>query len=141
MVSEKYGLPLHLVGGIDDSDYLGEVERYVDGQAVVSSVDPADPLAIGTWCSARQIAKLIHRGRLFVSAAPKESFGLAMIEAMVCGTTCVVNGDYRGFEEADLRPYVYGHITAQAGLRCRTHRPSTARRRPHRRLHLGRNTQ
>jgi hypothetical protein len=34
---------------------------------------------------------------------------------MACGTTCVVNGDYRGFVAADLRPQVYGHITGQQG--------------------------
>lgn len=40
---------------------------------------------------------------------------MAMIEAMACGTTCVVNGDYRGFVAADLRPHVFGHITARQG--------------------------
>lgn len=40
---------------------------------------------------------------------------MAMIEAMACGTTCVVNGDYRGFVASDLRPYVYGHITGPQG--------------------------
>jgi glycosyltransferase involved in cell wall biosynthesis len=114
-VFEEYRLPLHLVGGVDDSDYFGELKRYIDGVAVVSSIDPGDPLAIGNWRSAREIAKLCNRARLFVSASPKESFGLAMIEAMACGTTCVVNGDYRGFVASDLRPYVYGHVTAQQG--------------------------
>jgi glycosyltransferase involved in cell wall biosynthesis len=114
-VFDAYGLPLHLVGGVDDSDYFGKVERYIDSVAVVSSIDPDDPLAIGNWRSAREIAELCNRARLFVSASPKESFGVAMIEAMACGTTCVVNGDYRGFDEADLRPYVYGYITAQQG--------------------------
>lgn len=114
-VFEPYGLPLHLVGGVDDSDYFGELKRYVDSVAIVSSIDLRDPLAIGNWRSARDIAKLCNRARLFVSASLKESFGVAMIEAMACGTTCVVNGDYRGFEEADLRRYVYGHITAQQG--------------------------
>ncbi|MBV8992188.1 MAG: glycosyltransferase family 4 protein [Pseudonocardiales bacterium] len=114
-VFESYGLPLYLVGGVDDSNYFGEVERYIDGVAVVSSIDLRDPLAIGNWRSAREIAELCNRARLFVSASPRESFGMAMIEAMACGTTCVVNGDYRGFPEADLCPHVYGHITAQQG--------------------------
>jgi len=114
-IFEEYGLPLHLVGGVDDPDYFAEVDRYVDSLAVVSSIDPADPLATGSWRSAPEIAELCNRARLFVSASPKESFGLAMIEAMACGTTCVVNGDYRGFVAADLRPHVYGHITAQQG--------------------------
>lgn len=110
-----YGLPLHLVGGVDDLDYFGEVHKYIDGLAVVSTVDPADPLAIGSWRAAPEIAELSNQARLFVSASPKESFGMAMIEAMACGTTCVVNGDYHGFAAADLRPHVYGHVTAQQG--------------------------
>jgi glycosyltransferase involved in cell wall biosynthesis len=114
-IFDEYGLPLHLVGGIDDPDYFGDVQKYVDGLAVVSSVDPADPLAIGSWRAAPEIAELCNRARLFVSASPKESFGMAMIEAMACGTTCVVNGDYRGFVAADLRPHVFGHITARQG--------------------------
>ncbi|HEV7452057.1 MAG TPA: glycosyltransferase [Pseudonocardiaceae bacterium] len=115
-IFEEYGLPLYLVGGVEDPDYFGELARYVDGVAVVSSIDPADPLATGSWRSAPEIAQLCNRARLFVSASPKESFGLAMIEAMACGTTCVVNGDYRGFAAADLRPHVYGHITARQGF-------------------------
>lgn len=114
-VFEAYGLPLYLVGGVDDSDYFGEVKRYIDSVTVVSSIDLGDPLAIGNWRSAREIAQLCNRARLFVSASPKENFGMAMIEAMACGTTCVVNGDYCGFDEHDLRPHVYGHITAQRG--------------------------
>jgi glycosyltransferase involved in cell wall biosynthesis len=114
-IFDRFGLPLHLVGGVDDPDYFGEVHRYVDNSAVVSSIDPADPLAAGSWRAATEIAQLCNRARLFVSASPKESFGMAMIEAMACGTTCVVNGDYRGFVAADLRPHVYGHITAQQG--------------------------
>jgi glycosyltransferase involved in cell wall biosynthesis len=114
-IFEEYGLPLHLVGGVDDSEYFAEVKKYIDSVAVVSSVDPAHPLAIDSWRSAKEIAELCNQARLFVSASPKESFGLAMIEAMACGTTCVVNGDYRGFVASDLRPYVYGHITAQQG--------------------------
>jgi glycosyltransferase involved in cell wall biosynthesis len=114
-IFDKYGLPLHLVGGVDDQDYFDEVCRYVDSLAVVSSIDPADPLGAGSWRTAPEIAQLCNRARLFVSASPKESFGMAMIEAMACGTTCVVNGDYRGFVAADLRPQVYGHITGQQG--------------------------
>ncbi|MDQ3825076.1 MAG: glycosyltransferase [Actinomycetota bacterium] len=114
-VFEKYGLPLYLAGGIDNLDYFDEVTRYIDGVAVASSIDPGDPLAIDSWRSAEEIAELCNRARLFVSASPKESFGMAMIEAMACGTTCVVNGDYRGFVASDLRPYVYGHITGSQG--------------------------
>jgi glycosyltransferase involved in cell wall biosynthesis len=72
-------------------------------------------LADANWCTARQIAELCNRARLYVSASAKESFSLAMIEAMACGTTCVVNGDYWGFAESQLRPNVYGNITAKRG--------------------------
>jgi glycosyltransferase involved in cell wall biosynthesis len=114
-IFDEYRLPLLLVGGVDDPDYFDEVHKYIDNSAIMSSVDPADPLAIGGWRAAPEIAQLCNRARLFVSASPKESFGMAMMEAMACGTTCVVNGDYRGFDAADLRPHVYGHITAKQG--------------------------
>ena len=114
-IFEEYGFPLYLAGGVADTDYFREVERYIDGVSVVSSIDPGQPLASSNWRSAREIAMLCHRARLFVLASPKESFGLALIEAMACGTTCVVNGDYRGFAELDLRPHVYGNITGKRG--------------------------
>lgn len=114
-IFEKYGLPLYLAGGVADPDYFREVERYIDGVSVLSSIDPGQPLASSNWRSARDIALLCNRARLFVLASPKESFGLALIEAMACGTTCVVNGEYRGFAEADLRPNVYGNITDKRG--------------------------
>ncbi len=114
-IFEEYGLPLYLAGGVADPDYFREVERYIDGISVVSSIDPGQPLASSNWRSAPEIALLCHRARLCVLASPKESFGLALIEAMACGTTCVVNGDYRGFAELDLRPNVYGNITGKRG--------------------------
>ncbi|MGQ0594222.1 MAG: glycosyltransferase [Gammaproteobacteria bacterium] len=114
-IFEEYGLPLYLAGGIADTAYFREVERYIDGVSVVSSIDPGQPLASSNWHSAPEIARLCHRARLCVLASPKESFGLALIEAMACGTTCVVNGDYRGFAELDLRPNVYGNITGKRG--------------------------
>ena len=40
---------------------------------------------------------------------------MALIEAMACGTTCVVNGDYWGFDEDDIRPNVFGNTTAKRG--------------------------
>jgi glycosyltransferase involved in cell wall biosynthesis len=114
-IFEEYGLPLYLAGGVADPDYFREVERYIDGVSVVSSIDPGQPLASSNWRSAQEIALLCHRARLFVLASPKESFGLALIEAMACGTTCVVNGEYRGFAELDLRPNVYGNVTGKRG--------------------------
>ncbi|MGH8909939.1 MAG: glycosyltransferase [Egibacteraceae bacterium] len=114
-IFEEYGLPLHLAGGVTDLAYFRELDRYIDGVSVVSSIDRQRPLAESNWRSAQEIAELCNRARLFVLASPKESFSIAMIEAIACGATCVVNGDYRGFAEADLRPNVYGNITAKQG--------------------------
>ena len=49
---------------------------------------------------------------------------MAMIEAMACGTTCVVNGDYWGFAEAELRA-----PRARQRRRHRGSRPRSRRRR------------
>jgi glycosyltransferase involved in cell wall biosynthesis len=115
-IFEHYALPLYLAGGVADLTYYREVQRFVDGISVVSSVaDASQPLADANWRSAREIAELCNRARLYVSASAKESFSLAMIEAMACGTTCIVNGDYWGFTAADLRPNVYGNIVAKRG--------------------------
>jgi len=104
-VFEPYGLPLHLVGGVDDVAYYDQLARYVDGVSVIST----------GWEPAQTIADLCNRARLFVSASVKESFGMALIEAMACGTTCVVNGAYSGFPESELRPHVHGNITGARG--------------------------
>jgi glycosyltransferase involved in cell wall biosynthesis len=115
-IFERYGLPLYLAGGVEDLDYYREVQPFIDGVSVLSSiVDPSQPFADANWRSGPQIAELCNRARLFVSASRKESFSLAMIEAIACGTTCVVNGDYWGFAESDLRPNVHGNITAKRG--------------------------
>ncbi|HEV7806300.1 MAG TPA: glycosyltransferase [Solirubrobacteraceae bacterium] len=115
-IFERYGLPLYLAGGAQDVAYHREIEPFVDGVAVISSVvDADDPSGDANWHSARELAALCNRARLFVSGSPKESFSMAMIEAMACGTTCVVNGDYWGFHEPDLRPRVLGNITGPRG--------------------------
>jgi hypothetical protein len=44
-----------------------------------------------------------------------ESFGIALAEAMACGTTCVLNGSFPGFDSADLGPHVFGNITGPHG--------------------------
>ena len=114
-VFEPFGLPLPLVGGIEDPAYFAKVSEYVDGVSVISSVDLHTPTAESNWLSAEEIAELCNRARLFVSASPKETFGMALIEAIGCGTTCVVNGTYSGFAEADLRPRVHGNVTGKRG--------------------------
>jgi glycosyltransferase involved in cell wall biosynthesis len=115
-IYERFGLPLLLVGGAEDVAYYERVSRYVDGVSVISTIaDPARPLADANWRSAQEVAALCNRARLFVSASPKESFSMAMIEAMACGTTCVVNGDYWGFPAAELGPNVIGNVTGRRG--------------------------
>ena len=105
-VFEPYGLPLHLVGGVDgDAAYANAVAAHVDGVSVIAH----------GWRSAEEIARLCNRARLFVSASPQESFGMALIEAMACGTTCLVNGHYPGFAEAELRPHVHGNVAGRQG--------------------------
>jgi glycosyltransferase involved in cell wall biosynthesis len=114
-VYDRFGLPLHLVGGTENLDYFRRVERYVDGVAVIATADRKAPMQPDSWRTGPEIADLCSRARLFVMASPRESFCIAMIEAMACGLTCVVNGDYFGFDRRELRPNVYGPITRKRG--------------------------
>jgi glycosyltransferase involved in cell wall biosynthesis len=114
-IYERYGLPLYLVGGAHIPEYFREVWTYVDNVSVFSTADPEQPVAPRSWRSSEEIAGFCNRARLFVTASPSESFCLAMIEAMACGATCVVNGNFFGFDEHDLRPHVFGNITGKSG--------------------------
>jgi glycosyltransferase involved in cell wall biosynthesis len=110
-IYRRFGLPLCLVGGAHDAEYFREVWAYVDQVSVLCTADPEQPVAPHSWRSSREIARLCNRARMFVMASPSESFCLALVEAMSCGTTCVVNGNFFGFDEHDLRPHVFGNIT------------------------------
>ncbi|MBV8161655.1 MAG: glycosyltransferase [Acidimicrobiia bacterium] len=114
-VFADHGLPLQLVGGVEDAGYWRQVAPHVDGVAVRATVDPTAPAGPGSWRSAEEIAALCNRARLFVSASPTETFGMALIEALACGTTCVVDGAYRGFDADDLAPRLYGNVTESRG--------------------------
>ena len=114
-IYETYGLPLYLVGGIGDADYFSQVNEYVDHNSVLSTINREEPTATSAWKSPEEVAALCNRARLFVMASPKESFCMALIEAMACATTCVVNGNYWGFDEDDIRPNVFGNTTAKRG--------------------------
>ncbi|MFL6213205.1 MAG: glycosyltransferase [Blastocatellia bacterium] len=114
-IYERHGLPLYLVGGIGDPDYFSRVNEYIDDVSVLSTVDRKRPSATSAWKTPEEVAALCNRARLFAMASPKESFCMALIEAMACATTCVVNGHYWGFDEADIRPNVFGNITAKRG--------------------------
>lgn len=114
-IYEKHGLPLYLVGGADDPSYFRQVDQYIDNVSIFSTADPRNPGAPAGWKPSQQIADLCNRARMFVMASPKESFCIALIEAMACGATCVVNGNYWGFDEADIRPNIYGNVTGKRG--------------------------
>ena len=114
-IYDRYGLPLYLVGGVTSAPYFAEICQYVDGISVRSTVETETPFAVDGWLGAREIAALLNRARLFVMASPQESFGIAMVEALACGTTCVLNGSFWGFDAEDLRPNVYGNITEKRG--------------------------
>ncbi|HEX8068814.1 MAG TPA: glycosyltransferase [Pyrinomonadaceae bacterium] len=114
-IYRRHGLPLYLVGGSSDDDYYLLVSRFVDNVSVLSTSDPRHLAADSNWRTAQQIAALCNRARMFVMASAEETFCLALIEAMACGTTCVVNGKYHGFDERDLRPHVFGNIAGRVG--------------------------
>ena len=100
----RCGLPLYLVGGVDDRCYYENVRPFVDQVSVRSTINPERPDADDNWLSSYGIAALLNRSRFFVTASPKESFGIALAEALACGTTCVLNGDFWGFDPAELQP-------------------------------------
>jgi glycosyltransferase involved in cell wall biosynthesis len=114
-IYNRYGLPLYLVGGVDDLGYYQQVRPYIDQVSVRSTIDDAHPHALGNWRAPCQIAALLNRARFFVTASRNESFGIALAEALACGTTCVLNGEFRGFDPADLGPHVFGNIMEKRG--------------------------
>lgn len=114
-IYEKHHLPLHLAGGVDDAAYFEQVRKHIDNTSIFSTVDPERPEAITGWKPSPQIADLCNRARLFVMASPKESFCIALIEALACGATCIINGNFWGFDEADISPNIYGNTTEKRG--------------------------
>lgn len=112
---ERYGLPLVLAGGPDPLTAYDAIAPYIDGRSVICTTDPADPGSPANWLEAHDVAALLNRARFFVNASPSESFCLALIEAMACGTTCVVNGAYDGFLAEELQPNVFGHVEGARG--------------------------
>jgi glycosyltransferase involved in cell wall biosynthesis len=115
-VYEPFGLPLVLAGGVADPGYHRAVVPFVDNVSVISTIpDPSEASGDAGWQSARELADLYNRARLYVSASRQETFSMTMIEAMACGTTCVVNGNYWGFAESELAPRVYGNVTGTHG--------------------------
>jgi glycosyltransferase involved in cell wall biosynthesis len=118
-IYRKYGLPLYLVGGggirHGEDPYFQQVMGFVDGSAVIATADPAQPLAPGNWLKESELAALLHRARLFVMSSPQESFCIALLESLACGTTCVVNGKYCGFKPEHLCRQVFGSVSEKRG--------------------------
>lgn len=118
-IYKKYGVPLYLIGGggcrHGEDPYFEEVMRFVDDTAIFSNADPGRPLALGNWMKDPDLVSLLHRARLSVMPSPEESFCVALLEALACGTTCVVNGKYAGFQPKDLGPNVIGNVTKKQG--------------------------
>jgi len=110
-IYERFGLPLLLVGGSAHHRYFRHVLRYIDGVAVRATFSET---AEG-WKGGSEIATLCNRARFFVMPSPRETFCIALVEAMACGATAVVNGYYGGFEYGDLRPRVSGPVTGKRG--------------------------
>ena len=88
---------------MDDRCYYEKLRPYIDQVSVRSTIDPGRPDAADNWLPAHEIAALLNRCGSLYTASPKESFGIALAEALACGTTCVLNGDFRGFDPAELR--------------------------------------
>jgi glycosyltransferase involved in cell wall biosynthesis len=118
-IYQKYGFPLYLVGGggvrHGEDTYFHEVMRFVDGSSVIATADPGKPLAADNWLTSKELAALLHRARLSVIPSPRESLCITLLESLACGTTCVVNGEYRGFRPEQLAPHVFGYVTGKQG--------------------------
>ncbi len=114
-IYDRFGLPLVLAGGPDPASAYDVIAPYIDGTAVRCTADPLAPASPRSWLDAHALASLLNRARLFVNASPAESFCMAMVEAMACGTTCVVNGAYDGFADGELRPRVIGNVGGARG--------------------------
>jgi len=110
-IYRRFGLPLLLAGGEAHHRYYRDVLRYVDGEAVQATFSASTE----GWRSAREVAALCNQARYFVMPSPRETFCIALIEALACGTTAVVNGYYGGFAYDDLRPRVAGPISGKRG--------------------------
>jgi glycosyltransferase involved in cell wall biosynthesis len=117
-IYDRFSLPLYLLGGAYTPkfvDYALDVGRYIDNVSVLSTMDLHDPLAGTNWKTPAQVAEACNRARMFVNASLEESFCIALTEALACGTTCVVNGKYYGFDGDDLGPNIYGNIDGKEG--------------------------
>jgi glycosyltransferase involved in cell wall biosynthesis len=118
-IYDRYQLPLYLVGGVRGGArgllYFDQVNEFIDNRSILSTVDLQQPRGLRSWLEPSQVAALCNRARLFVMPSPEESFCVALTEAMACGATCVVNGNYSGFQKEALSPHVCGNVTEKQG--------------------------
>jgi len=111
----KHKIPLYMVGGTFTNDYFQEVYKYVDGIAVMGTAKPGVPYTDRNWINNEALARLYNSARLFVLPSKQETFGLALAEAMACGTTCVVDGEYPGMPQQELEGQVLGNVYGYTG--------------------------
>jgi len=82
--AERKAHPLVLVGGDRD----GSHER---AKELAGSLGISDALRFPGWVPEAWIAPLYRHAALHVLASRSETFGRSVLEAMACGTLCVVN--------------------------------------------------
>ena len=111
----KHKIPLYMVGGTFTNDYFQEVYKYVDGVSVMGTAKKGVPYTDRNWINNKALARLYNSARLFVLPSKQETFGLALSEAMACGTTCVVDGEYPGMPQEELENYVLGNVREYTG--------------------------
>lgn len=111
----KYKIPLYMVGGTFTNDYFQQVYKYVDGISVIGTAKANVPYNDRNWVNGTALARIYNSARLFVLPSKQETFGLALAEAMACGCTCVVDGEYPGMPQEELSEYVLGNVYESTG--------------------------
>lgn len=111
----KHKIPLYMVGGTFTNDYFQEVYKHVDGTAIIGTCQPNVPYNDRNWINNSALARIYNSARLFVLPSKQETFGLALAEAMACGCTCVVDGEYPGMPQDELKDYVVGNVHEYTG--------------------------
>ena len=82
--SERAESPLVMVGG----GWKGGLEA---ARSLTARLGVADNVQFLGWVDDAWLAPLYRNARAFVLASREETFGRCVIEAMACGTPCVVN--------------------------------------------------
>lgn len=83
--AEKEALPIVMVGGGGWGDGLERAMAHAEEVGIKEHVK-----RLG-WVDDEDLAMLYRQARIFCLASREETFGRCVIEAMACGTPCVVN--------------------------------------------------